>query len=65
MNPLSKETRGNLVPVVLAAVIAVVGTVTLYFMAFGPTDDAQSKGITMITAAVVERAGATVSQPSH
>jgi hypothetical protein len=61
----TKETRGHLVPVALAAIIAVVGTVTLFFMAFGPTNNVQSNGISMITTAVVDRAGATVTEAAH
>jgi hypothetical protein len=42
MNHLSKETRGRLVPAASAVIIAVVGTVTLFFMAFGPANDIHS-----------------------
>jgi hypothetical protein len=65
MNPLGKETRGRLVPATSAAIIAVVGTVTLFFMAFGPANDVHSNGISMITTAVADRAGATVTEAAH
>ena len=65
MLPLSKETRGRLVPATAAAIIAVVGTVTLFFMAFGPANEVHSNGISMITAAAVDRAGATVTEAAR
>jgi hypothetical protein len=65
MNLFSKEPRGHLVPVALAAIIAVVGTVTLFFADFGPASDVQYNGINMITAAAVDRAGATVTEPTR
>jgi hypothetical protein len=65
MNPLSKETHGRLVPAAAAVIIAVVGTVTLFFMAFGPGNDIHSNGISMITTAVADRAGATVTEAAH
>jgi hypothetical protein len=46
-------------PVTVAAVIAVVGTVSLLLMDFGPWSSAPGDGQGMISAAVVYRAGAT------
>ena len=59
MHAHSKDRRGNLVPVMAAAVIAVVGTAALFFMDFGPNNEVKRNGISMITTAVVDRAGAT------
>jgi hypothetical protein len=50
----------DLVPVTTAVVIAVVSSATLFFMEFSPKNDIERHGVSMITAAVVERAGATV-----
>jgi hypothetical protein len=43
----------------VAAVIAVIGIATLYFMNFGPKNDVQRGRINMVTQAAVDRAGAT------
>ena len=51
----------DLVPVIVAAVVAVVSTATLFFMDFGPGNKIERSGVNMITAAVVERAGATLT----
>ena len=54
----SKGSPGAGVPVV--AIIAVVGAATLFFSWISkPKDEVQSSGINMITAASVDRAGAT------
>jgi hypothetical protein len=37
----------------------VVGTATLFFIDFGPNNEVKRNGISMITTAVVDRAGAT------
>jgi hypothetical protein len=49
----------DLVSMTLALVIAAASAATLFFMDFSPKDDAEHHGVSMITAAVVERAGAT------
>jgi hypothetical protein len=54
-----KDAPGVLLPVTIAAVIAVVGTVSLFLMDFGPWNSAPGDGHGMISAAVVYRAGAT------
>jgi hypothetical protein len=43
MHAHSKDRRGNLVPVMAAAVIAVVGTAALFFMDFGPNNEVKRK----------------------
>jgi len=57
--PQQKNALSRRVPVTMAAVIAVVGAVTLYLMDFGPKNEVQRGAINMITAASVDRAGAT------
>ena len=58
--------RGDLVPVTAVAVIAVVGAAALYLLDFASQNEAP-RGISMITASVVEQAGAVASpsQPSR
>ena len=69
MQAPSKSRRADLVPVTVAAVIAVVGTAILLFMDFAPDNEVQPAGISMIAASVAERAGAialptdTATQP--
>jgi hypothetical protein len=45
-------------PVIVAAIVAVVGTAAILFSDFGPGNDSQGSG--MITAAAASRAGAIV-----
>jgi hypothetical protein len=54
------------VPVTAVAVIAVVGAAALYWLDFASQNEAP-RGISMITASVVEQAGAVASpsQPSR
>ena len=54
-----KNTRGALVPVAIAVVVAVIGTAALFVLEFGAREEVTGNGISMITATVVERAGAT------
>ena len=49
------------IPVTAALVVAIVGAVVLYRMDFGPKNGVQSGAINMITAATVDRAGATAA----
>jgi hypothetical protein len=60
MHAQRKDRRGDLIPViVVAAFVAVVGQTVILFNDFGPSNDSQGSGsATMITAAVVSRAGA-------
>jgi hypothetical protein len=53
-----KNTRGSLVPFVIAVVVAVVGTVAMFVLEFG-TKDEVTNGIGMVTSAAADRAGAT------
>ncbi|CAN7334123.1 hypothetical protein LJR220_002945 [Bradyrhizobium sp. LjRoot220] len=56
-NP-GKNTRGAMVPVAIAVVVAVIGTAAM-LLEFGTRDEVAGNGIGMVTTAVVERAGAT------
>jgi hypothetical protein len=49
-----------LIPVIVAAIVAVVGQTAVLFNDFGPGNDSQGSGNGMITAAAVSRAGAIV-----
>jgi hypothetical protein len=53
-----KERHGELVPMIVAGLIALVCSVSIYFMDFGPGADARGSGNGMITASVLSRAGA-------
>jgi hypothetical protein len=57
------KNRRDLVRMAAAAVVAVVGIAALVFMEVGLKDDVQRNSISMITTAVVDRAGAT-ARPS-
>ena len=56
MHAQRKDRRG-LIPVTVAAIVAVLGTAVILFNDFGPSYDSRGSG-RMITAAVVSRAGA-------
>ena len=57
------KNRRDLVSMAAAAVVAVVGIAVLVFMEVGLKDDVERNSISMITTAVVDRAGAT-ARPS-
>ena len=63
MHAQSKNRHGDLVPMAAAAAVAVVGIAALVFMEVGLKDDVQRDSISMITTAVVDRAGA-IALPS-
>jgi hypothetical protein len=59
MRAQRKYRRGDLIPVIVAAILAVVGQTVILFNDFGAGNDSQGRGnARMITAAVVSRAGA-------
>ena len=57
MHAQRNDRRSDSMPVIVAAIIAVLGTAVILFNDFGPSYDSQGSG-RMITAAVVSRAGA-------
>jgi hypothetical protein len=60
------DRRGDLIPVIIAVIVAVVGQTLVLVNDFGPGDLSQGSGnATMIAAAVVSKAGAieTPSEP--
>jgi hypothetical protein len=65
MRAQRKHQRGDLIPVMVAACVAVVGQVVILCNDFGPENDLHANESTrMITAAVLSRAGA-VEIPSE
>jgi hypothetical protein len=58
MHAHGKNRHGDLVPMAAAAAVAVVGIAALVLMEVG-LKDVQRDSISMITTAVVDRAGAT------
>jgi hypothetical protein len=60
MQAQRKNRRGDLIPVMVAAIVAVVGTGAILFNDFGPDNNSLGNGDGMITAAAVSRAGAIV-----
>ena len=59
MHAQRKDRRGGLIPVIVAAIVAVVGQTTILFNDFGAGNDSHGRGdARMITAAVVSKAGA-------
>ena len=63
MHAQRNDRRSDSMPVIVAAIIAVLGTAVILFNDFGPSYDSQGSG-RMITAAVVSRAGA-IEVPSE
>jgi hypothetical protein len=57
--------RGDLIPVIVAAFVAVAGTAGIV-LSFGPGENSQQGNAMLITAAAVSRAGAieTPTEPS-
>jgi hypothetical protein len=67
MRAQRKDRRGDLIPVIVAVLVAVVGQTVILFNDFGAGNDPQGRGnARMITAAVVSKAGAIEipSQPA-
>ena len=59
MHAQRNDRRSDSMPVIVAAIVAVLGTAVILFNDFGPSYDSQGNGNgRMITAAVVSRAGA-------
>ena len=54
-----KNTRGAMVPVAIAVVVAVLGTAAIFVLEIGVKNDVAGNGISMITSAAADRAGAT------
>ena len=67
MHTQRKDRSGDLLPVIVAVIVAVVGQAVILFNDFGPGNNSQASGNAgMITAAVVYRTGAIEipSQPT-
>jgi hypothetical protein len=58
MSAHRKDRHRELVPMIVAGLIALVCSVSIFWMDFGPGSDAQGSGNGMITAAVLSKAGA-------
>ena len=58
MQARSGQRREDLVPMAAAVVVALVGIAAMVITERDPGDDARSNGISMITTAALERAGA-------
>ena len=58
MQTPKKNARGHLVPFVIAVAVAVVGTAALFFLEFGTKNEVARDGISMVTSAAADRAGA-------
>ena len=59
MRAQTKDRRGDSIPVLVAAIVAIIGTAGILFSDFGPYNDSQGGGnAAMITDAAVARAGA-------
>jgi len=56
----AKNTRGHFIPFAIAVLVAVLGTVALFFLEFGTKQETAGDGISMITSAAADRAGAVV-----
>jgi hypothetical protein len=63
-----KDRHGELVPMIVAGLIAVVGTVSILWMDSGPDSNSQGSGDGMITASALSRSGAIAlptQPPAH
>lgn len=67
MSTQGKKSLINVAPVAGAGIIAALGLGALFFMDFGPKNEIQPRPLTMRTASVVDRAGATTipTQPDN
>lgn len=54
-----KNARGALVPFAIAVVVAVLGTAAFFVLEFGTKEQGPGNGISMVTSAAADRAGAT------
>jgi hypothetical protein len=64
MRAQRKDQRSDLIPVIVAVMLAVVGQTFILFNDFGPGNNSKGSGNAgMITAAVVSRAGAIETPP--
>jgi hypothetical protein len=59
MNTSGKNTNAAILPVSLAFIIAVAGTAAMFLFEFRSNDGVAHNGISMVTSAAAERAGAT------
>jgi hypothetical protein len=64
MSAHRKDRHPDLVPMLVAGLIAVVGSVVIFWMDFGPGADAPGGGDGMITSSVLSRSGA-ISSPTE
>jgi len=60
MQTAKKNTQGAVVPFAIAVLIAVLGTAALFVLEFGGRGEVAGNGISMVTSAAADRAGATV-----
>ena len=58
MQAQRKDRRGNLIPVIATAIVAVVGQTLILFNDFGGGNNSLGSGNGMITAVAVSKAGA-------
>jgi hypothetical protein len=59
MHAQGKDRRGDLIPLIVAVIVALVGQTAVLFNDFGPGNDLKGRGnARLITAAAVSRAGA-------
>ncbi len=60
MNVRAPDTRGRFLPVLAAAIVAILATAALLLLELAPSRDARATDPGMITSAAASRAGATV-----
>jgi hypothetical protein len=54
-----ENRRGTMIPVIAALAVALAGTAAMFLIEFSPGNDVEHNGISMITAASADKAGAT------
>jgi len=64
MRMTGESNRGTMIPVIVAFAVALAGTAAMFLIEFRPGDDFERNGISMITAARADKAGATAHPTS-
>ena len=59
MGMTGESRRGTMIPITVAFAVALAGTAAMFLIEFSPGNEVEPNGISMITAARADKAGAT------